>query len=72
MTSFSYDADRDLLSVTDAEGGVTSYSYDNMDQRVSRTDPLTPKATVIRSSHPQSSPKMGASRNFREPAPLSV
>jgi YD repeat-containing protein len=52
VTSFSYDADRDLLSVTDARGGVTGYSYDNMDLRVSRTDPLTPKATVIRSSNP--------------------
>ncbi len=46
-TTFAYDANSNLLSVTDAQGGVTSYTYDDMDRRVSRTDPLMQSESYI-------------------------
>ena len=40
-TKSSYDANGNLLSVTDARNEVTRYSYDSMDRLVGRTDPLS-------------------------------
>ena len=34
------DGDRNLTGVTDAKGNQTAYTYDSMDRRASRTDPL--------------------------------
>ena len=39
-TTLSYDPNGNLLSVTDARGSVTRYTYDVMDRLESRTDPL--------------------------------
>ncbi len=39
-TSFSYDANGNLLSLNDALNHTTSYTYDNMDRVQTRTDPL--------------------------------
>jgi RHS repeat-associated protein len=41
QTSFTYDTNGNLLTVTDARSNVTTYTYDNMDRLASRTDPLT-------------------------------
>jgi len=40
VTAFSYDANGNLLSVTDARNSVGSYVYDNMDRATTRRDPL--------------------------------
>src|SRR5882724_7947871 len=40
VTALSYDANGNLLSVTDARNSVTSYIYDNMDRVTTRRDPL--------------------------------
>jgi YD repeat-containing protein len=45
VTVFTYDADRNLTSVTDANGNKTTYTYDAMDQRASRKDALGAAAT---------------------------
>jgi len=39
-TQFSYDANGNLLTLTDAPNNVVSYAYDNMDRVQARTDPL--------------------------------
>jgi len=40
-TGFAYDANGNLLSVTDARSNATTYTYDNMDRLATRVDPLT-------------------------------
>jgi len=40
VTAFGYDANGNLLSVTDARNSVTSYVYDNLDRATTRRDPL--------------------------------
>jgi len=39
-TSFTYDANGNLLTVTDANQHTTTYTYNNMDRVETRTDPL--------------------------------
>ena len=39
-TQFSYDANGNLVSVTDAAGNTTSSSYDAANRVLTRTDPL--------------------------------
>ena len=39
-TSFAYDANGNLLSLTDARGKQTVWAYDDMDRATSRRDPL--------------------------------
>ena len=40
-TGFTYDANGNLLSVTDARSNATTYTYDNMDRLATRVNPLT-------------------------------
>jgi RHS repeat-associated protein len=40
-TSFTYDANGNLLTLTDARGKTTTWTYDSMDRVATRTDPLT-------------------------------
>ena len=40
MTSFGYDGNGNLLTVTDANHNSTAYGYNNMDRPTNRTDPL--------------------------------
>lgn len=47
MTSFSYDPNGNLLSVTDARNGVTSYTYNTMDRLATRTDPLLQQESYV-------------------------
>jgi RHS repeat-associated protein len=39
-TSFTYDANSNVLTVTDARGKTTTYTYDSMDRPATRRDPL--------------------------------
>lgn len=41
LTSFSYDNNGNLLTVTDAKNQTTTYVYDEMDRIKTRTDPLS-------------------------------
>jgi RHS repeat-associated protein len=45
QTAFSYDANSNLLALTDALTHATGYTYDTSDRVASRTDPLTQAAT---------------------------
>jgi RHS repeat-associated protein len=45
QTTFSYDANSNLLSLTDALSHATSYGYDASDRVATRTDPLTHQAS---------------------------
>jgi YD repeat-containing protein len=40
-TGFTYDANGNLLSVTDARSNATTYAYVNMDRLAMRVNPLT-------------------------------
>ncbi|MBK9307506.1 MAG: RHS repeat protein [Nitrospira sp.] len=40
MTQFGYDANSNLLTVTDAKNQTTTYTYDNMDRLATRKDAL--------------------------------
>jgi RHS repeat-associated protein len=40
QTTFGYDGNGNLLTVTDARGNTTSHTYDSMDRLSTRTDPL--------------------------------
>lgn len=40
-TEYTYDADGNRLSIKDANGNVTSYAYNNINQLIRQSDPLT-------------------------------
>jgi RHS repeat-associated protein len=44
-TSYTYDGNGNIITVTDAKGQVFAFEYDNMDRRTSQTDPLGRKET---------------------------
>jgi YD repeat-containing protein len=45
QTAFGYDANSNLLSLTDALTHPTSYTYDTSDRVATRTDPLSQAAS---------------------------
>ncbi len=40
-TTFTYDGNGNLLTLTDARGKTTTWTYDSMDRVATRTDPLS-------------------------------
>jgi YD repeat-containing protein len=62
-TSFTYDANRNLLTLTDALNHTTTYTYDTMDRVETRTDPLSRCGVHLRR------PIGGRSSRCRMPCP---
>ena len=47
-TTYTYDGDNNVATVTDANGAKTSYTYDAMDRVSTMTDPMAePAATPM-------------------------